>query len=140
MNSLADISLRLSHSPSQTVELVLQRSLVLPSPGIVMDAGFSCTILRSDHSKAGLSIALQGASSPVLTIANTSNVAVLNISFSIGVSEGSSFCSGTALPESNGNFVCPAIYVWRSYGIQIAQVRGCLGAWVLGCVGAWVRG
>lgn len=117
-----DLLQRLNYSRFTTVELTLQNSLVLSRP-VVLDRRFSCTILRVADRSQDLFIRSNSDLSPALIIANTSNVMVVNISFGIPVTSTSPNCPKTVVPESNGNYVCPAISVWRSYGVQIAQVR-----------------
>ena len=60
--------------------------------------------------------------SPALTIVNASNVLVANISFSVRVKDSSPDCDTALVPETY-KLVCPAVFVYRSFGVQVVQVR-----------------
>ena len=81
---------------------------------------FACTIFTA--SKPGLSVAVTNNKSPALAVVNASNVLVTNVSFSVDLRRTSS-CPSID-PEGSDRFVCPAVLVYRSYGVQITKVRG----------------
>ena len=80
---------------------------------------FACTIFTA--SKPGLSVAVTNKS-PTLAVVNASNVLVTNVSFSVDLRWTSS-CPNINLEESD-RFVCLAVVVYRSYGVQIKMVKG----------------
>ena len=112
-----DLRKRTRYPANRTVELVLMNSLRLGHT-VTLDARFACTILRGGRPR--LFIALDNARRPALAIHNTSNVLVYDVSFYLPVRAIAPPCLG--VPEIRGNFTCPTISIWRSFGVQMAKV------------------
>ncbi|GJP42358.1 hypothetical protein CLOM_g1932 [Closterium sp. NIES-68] len=120
--SSSDIAKRTRYSPSQTVTLVLYRSISL-SRGLLFGSNFSCTIFRSRTLPSRLSLALSRSDEPVLRVHNASNILFIGIGLRSSVKNSSPFCE--SLPEYGAlmgyEIICPALHIYRSFGIQFTQ-------------------
>ncbi|CAI5991600.1 unnamed protein product [Closterium sp. NIES-64] len=118
IKSYADVAKRLNFAPTQTVMLVLLPPGFIASTGLLFDGNYSCTILRSKKPAQRSYIKLTNALQPVLRIWNTHNVIVMDVNFYLPVKSSSRLCSFT---EVGKGMLCPAIHIWRSYGVQVAK-------------------
>ncbi|CAI5461040.1 unnamed protein product [Closterium sp. Yama58-4] len=118
IKSYADVAKRLNFGPKQTVMLVLAPPGFITKTGLLFDGNYSCTILRSKKPAQRSYIKLTNALQPVLRIWNTHNVIVMDVNFYLPVKASSRLCSFT---EVGKGMLCPAIHIWRSYGVQVAK-------------------
>ena len=80
---------------------------------------YACTILTA--ARKGFWLTSASGAKPTLTIVNTSNVAVVNVSIAYNFADAQG-CSHSD-PEGGGaTYVCPGLLVYRSFGVQVAQV------------------
>ncbi|CAI7790359.1 unnamed protein product [Closterium sp. NIES-54] len=114
----ADIQARVKHDPTQTVVLTLQNSMVL-GKGILFDKRFSCTIFQSAKFGA-YTVSYPGENQPAIRVYNTSNVLIMGINFVIKTTKFSPSCR-QELPEVGKGIICPAVWIYGSYGVQIAK-------------------
>ena len=120
MNTLQDIYRRRSYPSRVTVILLLMSSLTV-SQAVTFDHSFSCTILSAGAKN--VKIVMTNADQPVLAVWNASNVLIHGVSFRLPVTATSAPCASVPDSQKTGKVVCPAVQVWRSYGVQIAKVR-----------------
>ena len=110
---------RTNYPSRRTVTIRLLNSIALPT-AFVIDSSFSCTILIAGNTGVRLTVA--NASTPILNIWNTSNVLIHGVNFNHPVSEQSPGCRTVPDSQNTGEYTCPAIQVWKSYGVQIVKV------------------
>ncbi|GJP59757.1 hypothetical protein CLOP_g15126 [Closterium sp. NIES-67] len=122
VTSVADILSRMQYPPTQTVTLVLLASISL-NRSLLLDSNFSCTIFRADSLPSQHALEITTDTEPVLQVHNASNIVFIGISLRSPVRNGSAYCE--SLPEYGallGNdLLCPALLIYRSYGIQFTQ-------------------
>ncbi|GJP44585.1 hypothetical protein CLOM_g3964 [Closterium sp. NIES-68] len=117
VTSAADFKARTALPPTTTVILNLQTDLALPT-GVVFQGQFSCTILMSAK-WPGYTITGGNPMYPALRVWNTNNFVSMNVNYHVPVSESSPACA--SVPELGKNDSCPAISVYKSYGVQIGK-------------------
>ncbi|GJP83187.1 hypothetical protein CLOP_g13375 [Closterium sp. NIES-67] len=117
VTSAADIGARTSLPPTTTVILYLRNDLTLPK-GAWFRRVHSCTILMS-ASWPGYTITGGNPMYPVIRVWNVNNFVSMNVNYKLPVSESSPEC--TNVPELGAGVTCPAISIYKSYGVQIGK-------------------
>ncbi|CAI5977400.1 unnamed protein product [Closterium sp. NIES-64] len=122
VTTLDHILSRTKYPWNQTVTLVLQASITLDH-SLVLDSSFSCTIFQADTLPSEYVLEITTDTEPVLQVHNASNMVFIGIGLRSPVRNGSAYCE--SLPEYGnllGNdLLCPALLIYRSYGIQFTQ-------------------
>eukprot|EP00897_Mesotaenium_endlicherianum_P002657 jgi/Mesen1/2419/ME000157S01556 len=124
-STLAELNARVTYPPTQTVWVTLTSDIVVTA-SLVFGKNFSCTVVQSAY-PTGSTISALTDTFPPLVIKGANNILTIGINVNIPVGSTSGFCNmkpyGKEVPTDFGGtrFICPAIFVDWSWGIQITQ-------------------
>ncbi|CAI7790360.1 unnamed protein product [Closterium sp. NIES-53] len=117
VTKVSHLSTRTMLPPTATVILYLKNDLSL-TKGLLFNAPYSCTILMSEK-WPGFTISSTDLANPVIRVWNANNFVSMNVNYKLPVTEGSPEC--TNVPELGTGVTCPAVSVYKSYGVQIGM-------------------
>ncbi|CAI5476684.1 unnamed protein product [Closterium sp. Yama58-4] len=117
VTKVSHLSTRTMLPPTSTVVLYLKNDLAL-TKGLLFNAPYSCSILMSEK-WPGFTISSTDLANPVIRVWNANNFVSMNVNYKLPVTEGSPEC--TNVPELGSGETCPAVSVYKSYGVQIGM-------------------